>query len=123
MQPVTATAHAVGHLAHGMDYLEPQYAIIQEANSGDNEIVAAEPGFYFKVLAYNFMSAAAVNSKFRSGTTDITGLSYMDAAGKGKVAPFNPVGWFKTAVNQALNLNLSGNVAVGGELVYVKVPA
>ncbi len=36
-------------------------------------------------------------------------------------APFNPVGWFESGSGKTLDLNLSGAVAVGGELVYVEV--
>jgi len=121
VQPTTSIAHDTSTIAQGNTPLLPKFAIIQEASSGDNEVVAAVTGKKIRVLAYNFMSNGAVNAKWRSGTTDISGLSYMDAAGKGKVAPFNPVGWFETAAGAALNLNLSGAVAVGGECVYVEV--
>jgi hypothetical protein len=63
-----------------------------------------------------------VNAKFQSGAggTDLTGL-YYTAANTGFVLPFNPVGHFETASNTLLNLNLSGAVAVGGQITYVEV--
>jgi hypothetical protein len=39
----------------------------------------------------------------------------------GFVLPFNPVGWFETAANTLLNLELSGAVSVDGSLVYIEV--
>lgn len=116
----TPVAHSSDVMMEGIEPIDYKYAIIQENGSGDNEVVPLVASKRIKVVAYNFMSAGAVNAKWRSGTTDISGLSYMDAAGKGKVAPFNPGGWFRTAAGEALNLNLSGAVAVGGELVYVE---
>lgn len=115
--------HDSKHIALGNDLLTPLFGSIAVSSSGNNEVVAAVAGYRIRVLAYNFMSAGAVNAKWRTASTDLTGLSYMDAAGKGKVAPFSPVGWFQTAAGEALNLNLSTNVAVGGELVYVLVAA
>lgn len=118
---VQAVSHETSTISIGTVPLVPKFAIIQEAGSGDNEVVALVSGKKIRVLAYNFVASGAVNAKWRSGTTDITGLTYMDAAGKGKVAPFSPVGWFETAASEALNLNLSGAVAVGGEVVYVEI--
>lgn len=106
----------------GTTALVPKFAKIAAAGSGDNTIVAAVSGKKIRVLAYNFMSAGTVNAKFQSGAsgTDLTGLAYM-VANTGKVAPYNPVGWFETGVNTLLNLNLSAAIAVGGELVYIEV--
>ncbi len=116
----------------GAEYIGPgaakaltvQYAVIAASSSGINEIVAAVTGFRIRVLAYNYVVNAGVNVAWRSGaTTAIGGLGYWDAQGKGKVAPHNKHGWFQTAAGEALNLNLSGAVAVGGELTYILVPA
>lgn len=103
--------------------LTPKFAKIAASSSGNNTLVSAVTSKKIRVLAYNFTAAGAVNAKFQDGAggTDLTGLTYCDAAGAGKVAGFNPVGWFETSSNTLLNLNLSGAVAVGGELVYVEV--
>lgn len=107
----------------GTTALTPKFAPIAASSSGNNTLVAAVTGKKIRVLAYNLMGNGAVNAKFQSGAggTDLTGLKYIAAAGSGICAPFNPVGWFETASNTLLNLNLSGAVAVGGELVYVEV--
>jgi hypothetical protein len=45
---------------------------------------------------------------------------YFGANG-GVAAAYCPVGHFETAAGEALNINLSGAVAVGGHVVYVEV--
>lgn len=106
----------------GATTVTPKFAVIAAAASGNNTLVAAVASKKIRVLAYNFIANGSVNAKFQSGAsgTDLTGLKYCVVNG-GLVAPFNPVGWFETAVNTLLNLNLSGAVAVGGELTYVEV--
>lgn len=42
-------------------------------------------------------------------------------ANTGFVLPFNPVGWFQTATNTLLNLELSGAISVDGCVVYIEV--
>lgn len=107
---------------NGSTALTPKYATIAASSSGDNTIVAAVTSKKIRVLAYNFIANGTVNAKFQSGAagTDKTGLKYC-VANMGICAPFNPVGWFETASNTLLNLNLSAAVAIGGELVYVEV--
>lgn len=84
-------------------------------------MVAAVPGKKIRVKHYTLSAAGAVNAKWRSGTsTDLSGLIYLAAAGSsadaGGVAP--PEGVFETAAGQALTLDLSAAVAVGGHLTY-----
>lgn len=99
-------------------------AVITASSANNNEIVAAVSGYHIRVLSYNYVVNAAVNAAWRSGTTTVIGgLGYWDAQGKGKVAPHNKHGWFQTASGEALNLHLSGAVAVGGECTYIEVPA
>jgi hypothetical protein len=109
-------------LYDGTTALTPKYATIAASSSGNNTLVSAVTGKKIRVLAYNFIAGGTVNAKFQSGAggTDLTGLKYC-VANSGLVAPFNPAGWFETASNTLLNLNLSAAVAVGGELVYVEV--
>jgi hypothetical protein len=108
---------------NGTTALTPKFAAIAASSSGNNTLIAAVASKKIRVLAYNFMGNGAVNAKFQSGAggTDLTGLKYIAAAGGGICAPYNPLGWFETASNTLLNLNLSGAVAVGGEITYVEV--
>lgn len=104
-------------------FLDIKFAKIAAASNGDNTLVAAVTGKKIRVLSYSLSAAGAVNGKFQSGAggTDLTGLKYFAAALPGATWPFNPGGWFETASAALLNLNLSGAVAVGGELSYVEV--
>lgn len=98
-------------------------ATIAESASGDNSVVAAVASKALLLLAFYFTGAGAVNAKWRSGTTDISGLTYIGSAGQGVSCAYVPGGWCKTAVGEALNLNLSAAVAVGGAAVYCEVDA
>lgn len=95
---------------------------IQTSTSGDNTILAAQgAGIIIVPTGYWFMANGAVNVKWKSGAgTDKTGLHYFAAAGSGLTVPEAVRGLFKTAANEALVLNLSGAVAVGG-LVWGKI--
>lgn len=106
----------------GTTALTPKFAKISASSSGDNTLVAAVTSKKIRVLQYNLISNGGVNAKFQSGAsgTDLTGLKYL-VANSGLCAPFSPVGWFETAAGSLLNLNLSGAIAVGGELTYVEV--
>ena len=118
---MTASAEEVTSVAQNNKRVLVKHALIDANTSGDNLIVAAVPTKQLLVLAYNFVSNGAVNAHWRSNSTAITGPMYMDAASKGKVCGYNPKGWFKTAAGEALNLNLSAAIAVGGEITYVEL--
>jgi hypothetical protein len=119
---VTATADEINTMGLDKVRLAVEHAAIVASASGATLIAAGEVGYRHVVLAYNFTSAGVVNAKWQSDSDDVTGLTYMDAAGKGKVCPYNPKGWFKTAEGEDLNINLSASVAIGGEVVYVMEP-
>jgi hypothetical protein len=44
-------------------------------------------------------------------------------ANSGASCPGTPWGWFETASGKSLDINLSGAVAIGGELAYILVEA
>jgi hypothetical protein len=100
----------------------PKFAVISCSGSGNNTVVAAVPDYKIRVLALSLSASAAVNAKFQSGAsgTDKTGLYYLAANG-GIVLPYNKLGWFETAANALLNLNLSGAIPVGGCITYIEV--
>lgn len=106
---------------NGTTALTPKFAVVSESSSGNNEVVAAVTGKKIRVLAWDVSPSDTVNFKWRSASTDITGLYYAANAGNGVARAFNPVGYFETASDEALNINLSGAVAVGGSVVYVEV--
>jgi hypothetical protein len=104
---------------------------IAASSSGDNTLIAASTGYKFRVLSFVLSFAGSVNAKFKTGaSTDLTGLFYgsttagpafsADALmGAGNIT----LPQFTTAAGEALVLNLSGAVAVGGYLLYERVPA
>jgi len=85
---------------------------ISTAASGDTTLVVAVTGKRIVVVDGAIVSAGAVNVKFESNTTDITGAMSL-ATG----IPV-PVGGFKTAASESLLINLSGAVQVSGWLEY-----
>lgn len=100
----------------------PKFAVIDAATSGDNTIVAANATKKLRVLAVCLVASAAVTARFEGGAggTALTGQMQLGANG-GFVLPFNPAGWFETAANTLLNLELSGAISVDGCLTYIEV--
>lgn len=107
---------------NGTTALTPKFATIVASSSGATTIVAAVTSKKIRVIALQLVANAAVNVKWQSHVTptDKTGLAYLAANG-GYVLPKNEYGWFETVAGEALDINLSGAVAVGGSLVYVEV--
>jgi hypothetical protein len=122
-QTQVPVAHDCAKVSVNGTLTAPTQAKIVASSSGATTIVAAVTSKKIRVLALKLTANAAVNVKWQSHVTptDLTGLSYYAAAGDGEVLPFNPVGWFDTVAGEALDINLSGAVAVGGHLTYVAV--
>lgn len=101
----------------------PGFAIIDAATSGDNTLLAAQgAGNKIRVTSLMLVSAGTVNVRFESGAggTALTGQMNL-VANTGFVLPHNPCGWFETAANTLLNLELSGAVSVDGCFSYIVV--
>lgn len=124
-QSTLAVAQDTSRVVNGTSgtVLTPKFAAIAASSSGANTVVSAVTSKKIRVLAAKLVANAAVNAKWQSHDTptDLTGLSYFGAQGDGEVLPFNPVGWFETVAGEALDINLSGAVAVGGHITYVEV--
>jgi hypothetical protein len=122
-QPTQAVAQDTSRLLNGASgtSLTPKWATIAVSASGSNQIVAAVTSKKIRVIHWDLTPNAAVNAKWQSAANDKTGLYYMANQGNGHARGFNPVGWFETNAGEALNLNLSGAVAVGGVVGYVEV--
>lgn len=102
---------------------EVKYVIIDAASSGDNTIqAAAGAGIKIRVLSVLLVSAGTVTTRFESaaGGTALTGQMNL-VANSGFTLPYNPHGWFETADNALLNLELSGAISVDGCITYVEV--
>lgn len=119
--PVQATLETSQMTAAGT-ILTPKFVIIDAATSGDNTLLAAVTSKKIRVLALFLVAAGTVNVRFESGAggTALTGQMNL-VANTGFVLPYNPVGWFETAVTTLLNLELSAAISVDGSLVYVEV--
>lgn len=107
----------------GATSVTPKFAAITASASGATTLVAAVASKKIRVLSYVITANGAVNTKFVSHTTTATatGLTYIAAAGGGASVAYSPVGHFETEAGEALDINLSGAVAVGGHVTYIEV--
>lgn len=107
---------------YSLDVFTVKHAVIDNASSGDNTLVAAVAGKKIVVLQLILISAGTMTVRFESGAggTALTGQMSVLAA-TGFVLPFSPVGHFETAVGQLLNLELSGATSADGYLKYIEV--
>lgn len=105
-----------------LDLYTVKYAVIDDALSPDNTIVAAVAGKKIRVLQVFMIASAAVTVRFESGAggTALTGQAQITDNG-GFVMPFSEIGWFETGVGALLNLELSGTISVDGVLAYIEV--
>lgn len=118
-----AATLSVDRLMNNLTQVTPTFAVIDVAGSGDNTIVAAAgAGNIILVHQVALVASAAVTVRFESGAsgTALTGQFQLGANG-GFVLPFSPVGWFKTAANTLLNLELSSGTSVDGVVGYTVV--
>jgi hypothetical protein len=114
---------SVDKLMNNLTAVSPVRIIIDHAVSGDNTLVAAAGASNIILVHQLFLvAAAAVTVRFESGTggTALTGQMNI-AANQGFVLPFSPIGWFQTAANTLLNLELSSATSVDGCLVYTVI--
>src|SRR5262245_22091979 len=101
---------------------------IAASSSGDNTIVNAVAGYAVRVISFAISFSAAVNVKFTDGAggTNLAGLFYGVGTGPPPVVMDAPDGLarglFQGTKGNALILNLSGAVAVGGVVVYELIP-
>ena len=101
---------------------EVKYAVVDDASSGNNTIVAAVTGKKIRVLSLMVIAAGTVTTRFESGAggTALTGQVQLTGQ-TGYQLAYSPVGWFETAAGALLNLELSAAISVDGLLVYIEV--
>lgn len=133
-EPVTRVTMPDGSTAEGVAALtyvwdgtawvkspgEVKFAPIVASASGVTNLVAAVATKKIRVMSYVLISNGAVNVKFQTHVTptDLSGLLYL-VANTGASAS-SPYGLFQSVSGEALDLNLSGAVAVGGHLSYIE---
>lgn len=108
-------------LYDGTTALVPKFASIDASASGDNTVVAAVASKKIRVLDYVMISAGTVTARWKSGASTNKSGPMPLVANSGAAPPWCPVGKLETASGEALVLNLSGAVAVGGHLVFIEV--
>ena len=95
-------------------------AFVDATAAGDTVIVAAIASKRIRIIGLILVGSAAVTIRFRSGVTPIS-AGFPLAANGGMAPPVTAHGWAQTAINEALNLNLSGIANVGGQVLYCLV--
>lgn len=93
---------------------------ISASSANANEIVAAQANKAIVVLAYTLIASGTVNAKWQSGSTDLSGLLYL-IANVGASPAQGQYPQVYTGVGEALNLHLSGAVAVGGHITVALI--
>jgi hypothetical protein len=94
-------------------------AKIDHAASGDNTIVDAVTGKRIKVYAVVLVVSAAVNCRWLSGSTELTGDMNFGGKGEGYAQAVSPPAFLvATAAGASLKLNLSAATAVDGIVSY-----
>lgn len=101
---------------------DPLYAVIDDALTPDNTIIAAVAGKKIRVLGFFLVAGGTVVARFESDTGGTALTGQMTLAVNNVVASgFNPLGLFETVAGELLNLELSLAVSVDGALTYVLV--
>lgn len=91
------------------------------ASSGSNTLLAAQgAGVRIRVVSIVAVAAAAVTAEFKSGTTAVSADFPLGANG-GFVLGHNDLGWFETAANEALNVDLGSAVGVAMQINCVLI--
>ncbi len=117
-----AAGFNTGSMYNGATALTPKFAIIDDALLGDNTLVAAVTGKKIRVLSLMLVASGSVNVRFESGASGTALSGQMQLTTQdGFTLPFNPIGWFETAITTLLNMELSAAVSVDGMLTYVEV--
>lgn len=94
-------------------------AKIDHAVAGDNEVVAGVQGKALRVYAVVLVVSAAVNCRWKRGSTDITGDMNFGGKGEGYALAVTPPAYvMATLSGESLVLNLSASVAVDGHVCY-----
>ena len=98
-----------------------KYVTVSTSSSGFTNVVVAVPGKKIKVVGYQMTANGAVIIYFASASTPISQNNYSDAAGWEISVPYSEEGYFETAINEALRINLGGAVAVSVQVQYMEV--
>ena len=87
---------------------------------GSSAVIAAVPGKRIKVVGMVVISTLANNVNFLSAATSISATFPLAATG-GFILPYNNAGWAKTAVGEALNVNMTVATPTGVHVLYEEI--
>lgn len=91
---------------------------IAVSSSGDTSLVSEVSGKKIKVVSLHFVSRGTVTVKWKLGTVYMGEEDYIVNTG---ISASSSEGVLVTGVGEALSINLSASVYVGGSLTYVEV--
>lgn len=94
---------------------------INIGSGGEQTLLAAVAGKHTLVISALLRFSGAGDSIVRAGAAGTEQLRIVAAAGTTLTLGYQPVGIFKSGVNQALTIE--SNSGVTGQLVYAEVPA
>mgnify|MGYP001596891066 CR=1 FL=1 len=94
---------------------------VNATGAGDTEVVERVPDKEIWVIGYSLNNGGASVARvhFRSETRPISSNKDLAADGGGMVGTLHQGFWFKTAVGEALNINLASAGAVGVDVMYL----
>ena len=89
--------------------------------SGQTQVIAANSTNHIYVIWLRVINADAnpLKVKFQSASTDLTPFEELSSEGGGWVTNAAPFYLFRTAINEALNINLNAAGDVGGQIGFV----
>jgi hypothetical protein len=105
----------------GINTVDVKFAVIDDASSGDNTIVAGVTDKKIRVLSYTLVSSGTVTARFESGASGTAKTGQMNLVANSVVSAASSDGLFETAASALLNLELSSGVSVDGHLSYIEV--
>lgn len=97
-------------------------ASVDISSSGANVVIPGVAGKIVKIHALFLIAAGDVDITLKQDVSGskLTGAMSTGVKGNGFVLPPSEVSYFKTSLNNGLNINLSGAVQVSGSVLYIQ---
>jgi len=98
-----------------------KFAVIDETDAGDKEIVAAVAGKKIRVLSYVIIASATSTVRWESGPggTALTGSMSLSTI-KSTESSCSVIGCFQAVAGESLSLETTGAVSFDGHLTYIE---
>lgn len=126
MDAIYYTADSVDGITAGTTFLVVKRALANiAASTTDSVVVAAVTGKQIHVLSVAVLTGGTAttctfNSKGAGAGTAIS-MQFQNGANGGAVLPYNPKGWFVTAVGEGLTATTGAGSQTGIQVTYVEV--